>query len=74
MSYTRKIFLSRLKESCFQRFKDNLHLSFSKIPLHLQKAVIHDMEIEFGIGWSIKKGKNKCLKIARDSDATKQRR
>ena len=48
--------------------------SFSKIPMHLQKAVINDMETEFGIGWSIKKGKKKCLKIARDADATKQRR
>lgn len=28
---------------------------FSKIPLHLQKIVIHDMESEYGSSWSVKK-------------------
>jgi hypothetical protein len=57
MSDVGKVFVNRLKESCLQRFKDHLHLSFSKIPMHLHKAVIHDMESEFGIGWSVKKVK-----------------
>ena len=47
--------MSRLKESCLQQFKDHLHMTFSKIPMHLQKAVIHDMETEFGTGLSVKK-------------------
>jgi hypothetical protein len=50
-----KVFMHRLKESCLQHFKENLHLPFSKIPMHLQKEVIHDMETEFGTGWSVKK-------------------
>lgn len=25
--------------------------------MHLEKAIIHDMEIEFGVGWSVKKVK-----------------
>ena len=33
----------------------SLHVPFSKIPMHLQKAVIHDMESKFGVGWSVKK-------------------
>jgi hypothetical protein len=55
MSYARKVFLNRLKESCLKWFKYHLHLLFSKIPMHLHKVVIHDMESEFGIGWSVKK-------------------
>ena len=50
-----KVFVSRLKVPCLQWFKEHLHLPFSKIPMHLQKEVIHDMETEFGIGWSVKK-------------------
>lgn len=50
-----KVFVSRLKVPCLQRFKEHLHLSFSKIPMHLQDVVIHDMETKFGIGWSVKK-------------------
>lgn len=50
-----KVFMSRLKESFFQRFKEHLHLTFSEIPMNLQKAVIHDMEIKFGTGWSFNK-------------------
>ena len=50
-----KVFVSRLKVSCLQRFKEHLHLPFSKIPMQLQKAVIHDMETKFGTGWSFKK-------------------
>ena len=45
-----KVFVSRLKVSCLQRFKEHLHFPFSKIPMHLEKAVIHDMETEFGTG------------------------
>jgi hypothetical protein len=45
-----KVFFSRLKVSCLQRFKEHLHLPFSKIPMHLQKVVIHDVETKFGIG------------------------
>ena len=52
-----KVFVSRLKVSCLQPFKEHLHLPFSKIPMYLQKAVIHDMETEFGTGWSVKKMK-----------------
>ena len=51
----RKVFVHRLKVSCLQRFKEHSHLPFSKIPMHLQKVVIHDMETEFGRGWSVKK-------------------
>jgi len=50
-----KMFVNRLKESCLQGFKDHLHFPFSKIPMHLQKVVIHDMETEFGTGWSVNK-------------------
>ena len=50
-----KVFVSRLKVSCLQQFKEHLHLPFSKIPMHLQKAIIHDMETEFSTGWSAKK-------------------
>jgi len=59
-----KVFVNMLKESCLQWFKDHLHFLFSKIPMHflfskipmhLQKVAIHDMEFEFGIGWSIKR-------------------
>jgi hypothetical protein len=57
MSDTEKVFLNRLKESCLQRFKDHLHFFFSKIPMHMHKVVIHDMESKFGIGWSVKKVK-----------------
>jgi hypothetical protein len=57
MSDARKVFVNRLKESCLQWFKDHLHFSFSKIPMHLHKVVIHDMESEFGVGWSVKKVK-----------------
>jgi len=57
ISYAGKVFVNRLKESCLQKFKDNLHFSFSKIPMHLQKVVIHDMEYEFGVGWSVKRVK-----------------
>lgn len=32
------MFVSRLKVSCLQRFKEHLHLPFSKIPLHLEKT------------------------------------
>jgi hypothetical protein len=49
-----KVFMHRLKESCLQCFKENIHLPFSKIPVHLQKEVIHDIENEFGIGWLVK--------------------
>jgi hypothetical protein len=49
-----KVFMCRLKESCLQCFKEHLHLPFLKIPLHLQKEVINDMETEFGTGWSVK--------------------
>ena len=52
-----KVFKNRLKESCLQRFKEHLDLPFSKIPMHLQKAVIHDLETEFGIDWSVKQVK-----------------
>jgi hypothetical protein len=54
-----KVFMHRLKESRLQRFKENLHLPLFKIPLHLQKEVINDMEAEFGTDWSIKKIKKK---------------
>jgi hypothetical protein len=57
MSDAEKVFLNRMKESCLQRFKDHLHFPFSKIPMHMHKVVIHDMESEFGIGWSVKKVK-----------------
>ena len=50
-----KFFVKRFKESCLQLVKDHLHFTFSKIPMHLQKAIIHDMDTEFGVGWSIKK-------------------
>ena len=50
-----KQFLNRLKDSCLQRFRDHLHLTFSKIPLHLKKMVVQDIENEFGTGWSVKK-------------------
>jgi hypothetical protein len=53
ISNVRKVFVNRLKESCLQWFKDHLHFPFSKIPMHLQKAVIHDMKTKFGIGWSV---------------------
>ena len=49
-----KVFMHSLKESFLQHFKENLHLPFSKIPLHLQKLVINDMETEFGTGWLVK--------------------
>lgn len=52
-----KQFLNRLKDSCLQRFRDHLHLTFSKIPLHLKKMVVQDIENEFGTGWSVKKTK-----------------
>ena len=67
-----KVFVSRLKVSFLQWFKEHLHLPFSKISMHLKKVVIHDMETKFGTGWSVKKIKNKCLKTARDFGATKQ--
>ena len=50
-----KVFVTRLKVSCLQQFKEHLHLPFSKIPMHLQKVVIHDMETEFVTAWSVKK-------------------
>jgi hypothetical protein len=56
MSDAGKVFVNRLKESCFQWFKDHLHLPSSKIPMHLHKTVIQDMEFEFDVGWSVKKG------------------
>jgi hypothetical protein len=52
-----KVFVNRLKESCLQWLKYHLHFLFSKIPMHLQKVVIHDMDYEFGVGWSVKKVK-----------------
>jgi hypothetical protein len=55
MTDARKVFMHRLKESCLQRFKENLHLPFLNVPMHLKKKIIHDMEIEFEIGWSAKK-------------------
>ena len=55
MTNARKMFVSGLKESCLQWFKEHLHLPFSMIPMHLQKAVIHDMETKFGTSWSVKK-------------------
>lgn len=61
MMDVRKVFKHRLKESCLQCFKENIHLPFSKIPLHLQKVVIHDMETEFGTGWSVKKVKKQII-------------
>ena len=48
-------FMDRLREACFQRFRDHLHLPFLNIPLHLKKMVIQDMETEFGEGWSVRK-------------------
>jgi hypothetical protein len=57
MSDVGKIFLNRLKESCLQQFKDHLHFPFSKISLHLQKAVIHNMRTKFGVGMPVKKVK-----------------
>ena len=50
--------MNRLRESCLQRFRDHLHLTFSKIPLHLKNMVIQDMENEFGAGWSVTKVKS----------------
>ena len=49
--------MDRLREACFQIFIDHLHLPFPflKIPLHLKKMVIQDMETEFGEGWSVRK-------------------
>jgi hypothetical protein len=55
MKNVEKVFMCRLKESCLQCFKDHRHLPFSKIPMHLQKEVIDDMDTEFGTGWSLKK-------------------
>jgi hypothetical protein len=54
MTYSEKVFMHRLKESCIQHFKEHLHLPFSKILVHLKKKVINVMETEFGIGWSVK--------------------
>jgi len=53
-----KTFMNRLRESFLQRFRDHIHLTFSKIPLHLKKMVIQDMESEFGAGWSVTKVKS----------------
>jgi hypothetical protein len=57
MSDAEKVFVNMLKESFLQWFKYHLHLSFSKTPMHLHKDVIHHMEFEFGIVWSVKKVK-----------------
>ena len=45
-----KVFVNGLKDSFLKFLKDHLHLSFSNIPMHLQKLVIHDMEIEIDVG------------------------
>ena len=37
-------FMDRLRKACFQIFRDHLHLPFLKIPLHLKKMVIQDIE------------------------------
>ena len=49
--------MHRLKEAFLQCFKEHIHIPFSKIPLHLQKEVINDMETEFGTGWLVKQTK-----------------
>ena len=48
-------FMDRLREACFQIFRDHLHLPFLNIPLHLKKMVIQDMETDFREGWSVRK-------------------
>ena len=53
-----KTFMNRLRESFLQRFRDHIHLTFSKIPLQLKKMVIQDMESEFGAGWLVTKVKS----------------
>jgi hypothetical protein len=58
MTNVGKVCMNRLKESFLQRFKENIHLPFLNIPMNLQKYVIHDMETEFGTGWSVKKKKH----------------
>ena len=57
-----KTFMNRLRESCLQRFRYHLHLTFSKIPLHLKNMVIQEMENEFGAGWSVTKVKLQMTK------------
>ena len=61
-TYAGKTFMNRLRESCLQRFRDHLHLTFSKIPLHLKNMVIQDMESEFGAGWLVMKVKSQMDK------------
>ena len=67
-------FMGRLREACFQRFRDHLHLPFLKIPLHLKKMVIQHMETEFGVGWSVRKVQKRCPRIVRSFGATSPKR
>ena len=47
--------MDRLRDAYFQIFRYHLHLPFFKIPLHLTKMFIQDMETEFREGWSVRK-------------------
>ena len=44
-----------MREACFQIFRDHLHIPFLKIPLHLKKMVIQDIETKFREGWLVRK-------------------